>query len=86
MVLKMNKAGFIKELSKKTGYNEEICEKINEIVEETFIVGKNNKEKMVTKFIEKLNVDEAKADEIYETVSSIIVGSIKEKIKHPFKS
>lgn len=77
---------FIKELSKKTGYEEEMCEKINEIVEETFIFGENNKEKMIAKFIEKLGVDESKANEIYEAVSSTIGGGIIEKIKHPFKN
>ena len=72
---------FIKELSKKTGYEEEMCEKINEIVEETFIFGENNKEKMIAKFIEKLGVDESKANEIYEAVSSTIGGGIIEKNK-----
>ena len=86
MVMKMNKTGFIKELSKKTGYNEEMCTKINEIVEDTFIFGKNNKEKMIAKFIEKLGVDEAQANEIYESVSGIICGAIKDKIKNPFKN
>lgn len=86
MMMKMNKTEFIKELSKRTGYDEEMCTKINEIVEDTFIFGKNNKEKMIAKFTEKLGVDEAKANEIYENVSGLIAGGIKEKLKHPFKS
>lgn len=83
--MKMNKTGFIKELSKKTGYDEEMCAKINEIVEDTFIIGKNNKEIMIEKFVENLNVNKEKANEIYDTVNSIIGNAIKEKLKNPFK-
>lgn len=36
----MNKSEFIKELSKQTSYNEERCNTINNIVEDTFIIGK----------------------------------------------
>ena len=43
----MNKSEFIKELSKQTSYNEERCNTINNIVEDTFIIGKKNKEKIV---------------------------------------
>ena len=84
--MKMNKKEFIKELSNKTGYDMETCEKINGIVEETFFIGKKNKEKMIAGFMQELSIDEAKANEIYETVSSIIGDGIKEKLKHPFKS
>ena len=43
----MNKSEFIKELSKQTSYNEERCNTINNIVEDTFIIGKKNKEKIM---------------------------------------
>lgn len=43
----MNKSEFIKELSKQTSYNEERCNTINNIVEDTFIIGKKNKEKII---------------------------------------
>ena len=67
----MNKSEFIKELSKQTGYDEEKCIVINSIVEDTFIIGKKNKDKMI---------------ELYETVISIIGSELKNKLKHPFKS
>ena len=46
----MNKSEFIKELSKQTSYNEERSNTINNIVEDTFIIGKKNKEKIIEKF------------------------------------
>ena len=39
----MNKNGFIKELSKQTGYDEEKCILINNVIENYFIFGRKNK-------------------------------------------
>ena len=41
----MNKEEFIKELVKLTNLSEEKCTTINSILEDTFLIGKNNKEK-----------------------------------------
>lgn len=82
----MNKSEFIKELSKQTGYDEEKCIVINSIVEDTFIIGKKNKDKMIEKFEEQINLDENEANKLYETVISIIGSELKNKLKHPFKS
>ena len=82
----MNKSEFIKELSKQTGYDEEKCIVINSIVEDTFIIGKKNKEKMIEKFEEQISLDENEANKLYETVISIIGSELKNKLKHPFKS
>ena len=76
----MNKRGFIEELVKKTGFNEEQCKKINKIIEETFFVGRKNKETLITKFMEQLNISDKKADELYNKVSSIIAGELKNKV------
>ena len=35
--------------------------------------------------METLNIDEEKANELYNITSSIIAENIKDKIKHPFK-
>lgn len=86
MVMKMNKRGFIEELVKKTGLTKDECIKINECLEDNFLIGKKNKEKTINLLIEKLNIDETKANELYNTASSIMKNAIKEKIKHPFKS
>ena len=47
MGMKMNKSSFIKELSKKTRYDEKTCILINEIIEKYFIFNKKNKEKLI---------------------------------------
>ena len=83
--MKMNKTDFLISLKEKTGLSEEDCLKVNDVVDETFIIGKKNKEKMINAFKEKLNIDAAKANEIYEVTMSIISSAIKNKIRHPFK-
>lgn len=85
MVIQMNKKGFILKLKEKLNYDEEKCIKINEILEDTFLIGKKSKEKMIGRFIEEINVDEEEANNIYETTMNIIGSGIKDKIKHPFK-
>ena len=82
----MNKSEFIKDLSKQTGYDEEKCIVINSIVEDTFIIGKKNKDKMIEKFEEQISLDENEANKLYETIISIIGSELKNKLKHPFKS
>ena len=84
--MKMNKNEFIKELSKQTGYDEEKCNLINIILEDTFIIGKKNKEKMIEKFESAFNFDEIEANKLYEIVMNIVGTEIKNKLKHPFKS
>ena len=86
MVMKMNKTGFINELSEKLGYSIEDCTKINEVIENNFIISRKSKDKIITELINVLNIDEEKADEIYNTSVEIITKSLKGKIKHPFKN
>ena len=82
----MNKREFLEELSKQTGLDNNKCVLINDIIEETTVIGKKNKEKMIASFIEKLGIDENEANKIYESAMQIIGIEIKEKLKHPFKS
>lgn len=82
----MNKNEFIKELVKQTGYDEEKCIAINNIVEDTFFIGKKNKDKMILKFEEQIKLDENEANKLYEIVMGIIGNGIKNKLKNPFKS
>lgn len=81
----MNKTGFIKELSEKLGYDEEKSTLINSVIEDHFIVGKNNKEKILTDLMEKVGVSQEDADKIYNTAMEIFAKSVKDKILHPFK-
>ena len=80
----MNKTGFIEKLEKETGYSHGDCIKINSVLEDTFIIGKTNKEKIITKFTEVLEIDEKTAEDLYNKVMGIIGDQIKNKIKHPF--
>ena len=81
----MNKSGFIKELSNKLGYEEKKCILINSVLDDTFLVGKNNKEKIIADLIEKVGVNAEEADKIYNTVMDIFKDNVKDKILHPFK-
>ena len=43
----MNKSELIKALSSKIGYSVEDTTRINDVLEENFIIGKKNKEKII---------------------------------------
>ncbi len=80
----MNKADFIEELKKQTGFDEGKCTIINSIVEDTFFVGNANKEKMIEKFMEQLSMDGSEAEHLYETVIGILGNGLKENIRRIF--
>lgn len=85
MVRKMNKKEFIDALAKELNCDTEYSRKINDLLEDNFLIGKKNKEKTINSFITELKVSEEEAEKIYETASSVIASAIKDKIKHPFK-
>lgn len=82
----MNKEEFINELSNQTKLDKDKCILINNILEDTFLIGKNNKEKKITRFMDELNLSREEANNIYNTASNIMAKALKEKLKHPFKS
>lgn len=84
-MIKMNKKEFIEKLSKELKLDKEKCNKINDILEDTFFISKKNKDKLIDKFIKELEIKEKDANNIYEKVMSIIGQGIKDKIKNPFK-
>ena len=86
MVIVMNKEKFIEALVEKTNLSKNDCLKISDCLEDNFLIGKNNKKKTINLLIERMNVTEEKADELYNIASSIIATAIKDKIKHPFRS
>lgn len=81
----MNKEKFIDELSKQTNLTKADCSRINEILEAHFIIGRNNKFKILDEIKEKLNVDPDLAETIYNKASEIFKNNLTQKIKHPFK-
>lgn len=80
----MNKEKFIKELESVTGLDNGKCTIINDILESNFVVGKKNKEKIVSGIMEKLEMTKEEAEKIYESAMSILGSGIKDKLKHPF--
>lgn len=82
----MNKEKVLEKLKESTGLSESECSILNNILENHFLIGKNNKEKIITDIIEKLKVSEEKANELYNNSMTIIGNELKEKIKHPFKN
>ena len=54
----MNKKEVIKKLGEVTNLSEEKCIIINDILEEHFIIGKNNKEKIISDISENLRQQE----------------------------
>lgn len=82
----MNKNGFIKELSKQTGYDEEKCILINNVIENYFIFGRKNKDKAIKDLQVKASLNEDEAENVYDITIKIIRNEIKNKIKHPFKN
>lgn len=82
----MNKEQYIKVLQEKTKLSEDKCIIINDILENHFIIGKKNKQKIINDLKERLNIDEVDADEIYNICTEIISSAIKQKLKSPFKS
>ena len=82
----MNKTKFIEELSNKTGISKDICEEINKILESTFLIGKNNKDKILNTIKEKFNFDDEKVNKIYDTAMDILGSNLLDKLKNPFKS
>lgn len=82
----MNKSDFIKELQSQTEYTSEQCAVINDVLEDHFIFRKKNKPAIVADLAEKLSVDDAEADKIYELCMSIINAEKKRVLKHPLGS
>ena len=82
----MNKMGFIKELSKQTGYDEQKCILINNIIENYFIFGRKNKDKIIKDLQIKTSLNEDDAENVYDIGVKIITMEIKDNLKHPFKS
>lgn len=82
----MNKEKFIKELEKVTKLENEKCVIINNILENHFIIGHKNKEKMILEMEEQLKITREEAEKIYEDTMSILAQGIKDKLKHPFRT
>ena len=73
-----NKEEYIKVLMGQTNRSEEECIVLNQIIEKHFIVGKNNKEKIINDIIQKLQLEYKEADELYNIcIENILKGIFK---------
>ena len=72
MVMKMNKKEFIEELQNELKCEENKAIIINNTLEENFFLSKKNKEKIINNLIERLNICENEAIDIYEKAIYII--------------
>ena len=81
----MNKTELIKKLAEELNLDEEKARLIESVISDHFIIGKENREKIIKDLIEKVGVSEEVADQIYNKFSEIAATSIKDKILHPFK-
>ena len=74
-----NKEEYIKVLMVKTNRSEGECNILNQIIENHFIVGKNNKEKIINDIIQKLQLEYKEADELYNICMENILKGIFKK-------
>ena len=59
-----------------TGRSDEEIAIIDEILNNHFVIGRHNKEKIIADFKEKLNLNDEEADNLYNQCSEIIVKGI----------
>lgn len=71
---------FMKDITAKlmeaTGRTEQDCAIINEILGDRFIIGHNQKAKIIDDFAEKLNISAEEADKLYNKCSEVIAKGI----------
>jgi hypothetical protein len=77
----MNSSDFISELVSQTGLTQEQGVAANDVFESTFLAGNKNKNIIVTQLVQRLGVDEAQAEIIYNVGIGLLSAGIISKIK-----
>lgn len=80
----MNKEGFKNALKGKINLDDKKIDDICEVLEKNMIIGKGNKEKIISAIVAKTGIDEKTADDVYNKAMSTVAGGIKDKLKNPF--
>lgn len=70
-----NRENIINELLEKTEYKKEECEQIVQILNNHPIIGRKNKEKIMTDFINTLNISKLEADALYNICMECVLKS-----------
>ncbi len=81
----MNAEDFIAQLTQETGIDASQAASVNGILESTFLAGDKNKDTITKLISEKLGVDDAKADMIYNAAIGIISSGVLDKVTGLFK-
>ena len=76
----MNRKELFEKLKKELKLDDEMVKKIGNIFDNNFIIGKNNKEKIIDELINKVNVDKKTANTIYNKFVSVVESGIKNKM------
>lgn len=66
-------------LKEITGRNDKECNIINNILNNHFLIGKNNKEKIIKDFEKELNISYEEADDLYNKCFEVIIKGIFRK-------
>ena len=81
----MNETDFIQEIMKQANLSDDQGGMVNEFFQSNFIAGNKNMVAFVSLIAEKLGVEEAQADQIYNIAACLIAGGILHKVKGIFK-
>ena len=81
----MNESDFIQAIMQEANLSEDQGDIVNQIFQKNFIAGNKNKETIVNLLAEKLGVDKAQADQIYNIAAGLLASGILDKIKGLFK-
>lgn len=81
----MNSSDFISELVSQTGLTQEQGVAANDVFESTFLAGNKNKNIIVSQLSQRLGIDEAQAEIIYNVGIGLLSAGVLNKIKGLFK-
>ncbi len=68
-------------IKEKTGLSDDLCQKAADVVAQNFAPGTDNKNKLISLLVDKVHLDEGKANDVYNAVSEFLAGGVVDKIK-----
>ena len=80
----MDKDKIVEVLKEKVNLPDELVAKVGELLSGKSFVGNANKDDIIGGLVEKLGIDEEKANEIYNAISEALAGGLMDKVKGLF--
>ena len=80
----MSSEEVIQKLKERLGYDESKCLIIKNILDDYLMLGNHKKDRIISRLVSVLHVDENEADRIYETTMEIIGSGANKKFWLPF--